>query len=243
VTKHTITTYQRIKQYFIRSVYLLLLGSSLQAIANTIALPEPPNQGVQLEEKDLAVRKQLADMIKNIAEHPDLKEKITATGEERTVFCKVCHGKDGNSMRPGIPNLASQNPVYLLDQFQRFSDGRRYDRAMSSLATSFSEEEKVMLALYYSSMQAIPSEVKDSEQWLRGKKVYQDGCATCHGENGRGEKGYARLASQKPDYVVKMLKEFRTTTGRRDNPWMTVVTNNLTEQEMVDVAAYVSTLK
>lgn len=222
---------------------LLFFCNPLVTSAKPLELPEAASQGVELEEKDLAAREQLAAMVDKILENPEVNDRIVQTGQERTVFCNVCHGEDGNSVRPGVPNLASQNPVYLLDQFQRFSDGRRYDRAMSSLAASFTEEEKVLLALYYSSMKVHPTDVEDKAQVSRGKKVYDVACAQCHGENGRGEKGYARLASQKSDYVLKMLKEFRSYTGRRANPWMTVVTNSLSEEEMLDVAAYVSTLK
>ena len=223
--------------------FALLMLSPLAGPSEPVAIPEPPYQGVQLEEKDIKAREQLARMIDKIVEDPEASERITQTGQDRTIFCNVCHGKDGNSKRPGVPNLAAQNPVYLLDQIQRFADGRRYDRSMSSLAESFTEEEKIMLAIYYSRMEAKPSDIADPEQWARGKKVYDIGCAQCHGENGRGEKGYARLASQKPDYVVKMLKEFKSYTGRRANPWMTVVAASLSDEEMEAVAAYVSTLK
>ena len=43
--------------------------------------------------------------------------------------------------------------------------------------------------------------------------------------------------------AYKMLKEFRSYTGRRFNPWMSVVTSSLTDEEIADVAAYVSTLR
>ena len=230
----------RLLKYF---TFALLAISPLAGLSEPIAIPEPPNQGVKLEEKDIKAREQLAEMIDKIIGDPEASERITQTGQERTIFCNVCHGKDGNSKRPGVPNLAAQNPVYLLDQIQRFADGRRYDRSMSSLAESFTEEEKIMLAIYYSKMEAKPSGIGDPEQWARGKKIYDIGCAQCHGENGRGEKGYARLASQKPDYVVKMLKEFKSYTGRRANPWMTVVSASLSDEEMAAVAAYVSTLQ
>ena len=224
-------------------VFALLIISPLQGFAEPIAIPEPPDQGVKLEEKDIKAREQLTEMITRVMEDPEASERIVQTGEERTIFCNVCHGKDGNAKRAGVPNLASQNPVYLLDQIQRFADGRRYDSTMTSLASNFTEEEKIMLAIYYSQMEVVPSDIGDAEQWARGKKVYDVGCAQCQGENGRGEKGYARLASQKPDYVVKMLKEFKSYTGRRANPWMTVVASALSEEEMAAVAAYVSTLK
>ena len=38
-------------------------------------------------------------------------------GKERSMLCGYCHGKDGNSVKPDIPNLAGQNTEYLLKQF------------------------------------------------------------------------------------------------------------------------------
>jgi cytochrome c553 len=223
--------------------YLLILWTPQVVLAAPLVLPEPGNQAMKLKEKDLEVRERFAAMVEKIQKNRDIEKKIIRMGQERTIFCNVCHGKDGNAVRPGVPNLADQNPVYLLDQFQRFSDGRRYDRGMTQLSETFTEDEKVLLALYYSSLKVQPTEINDSEYALRGKKIYDVACAQCHGENGRGEKGYAHLAGQKSDYVLKMLKEFRSYTGRRANPWMTVVTNSLSEEQMSNVAIYISTLK
>lgn len=233
----------RTKKLLSGLIFLLVTSASFQVSAKPLALPEAPNQGVKLEQKDIEARGQLKAMVEKIMEDPEASEMIVQTGQDRTIFCNVCHGKDGMAQRPGVPNLASQNPVYLLDQIQRFADGRRYDSTMTSLASNFTDDEKVMLALYYSMMEVQPEEIRDTKQWAQGKKVYDVACAQCHGENGRGDKGYARLASQKPDYVVKMLKEFRNSTGRRANPWMTVVATSLSDEEMAAVAAYVSTLQ
>jgi cytochrome c553 len=224
-------------------ICLLVVCSSLIVRAEPLILPETGNQAITLKAQDLVVRERFAAMVEKIRQNPEFEDRMIKLGQDRTIFCNVCHGKDGNSVRPGVPNLASQNPVYLLDQFQHFSDGRRFDSAMTQLSKTFTEDEKVLLALYYSSLQLQSTQLMDSEPALRGKKVYDLACAQCHGENGRGDKGYAYLAGQKSDYVLKMLKEFRSYTGRRANPWMTVVTNSLTEEQMSDVAIYVSSLK
>ena len=222
---------------------VLMSGMSAGAMAEPVSIPEPPNKGVVLKEDDIALRKQLDELVAKQLETPGINEQIVSAGEERTVYCNVCHGKDGNARKTGVPNLAGQNPAYLIDQIQRFSDGRRYDKAMASLAGSFTDEEKVLLALYYSKMEPVPAPVEDAERWARGQKVYSKGCAQCHGDDGKGEKGYARLASQKQSYVMKMLREFGASTGRRSNPWMTIVSQSLNDKEMEDVSYYISTMK
>ncbi len=225
------------------SVVLIALSITTPAWAELVKIEEPENKGLVLTEQDRAIRKKLAEQIERMMQEPQLAEKIRQVGERRTIFCRICHGKDGNAVRPGVPNLAGQNPVYLLDQFQRFSDGRRYDYTMTSLASAFSTEEKIYLALYFSQMTPKPAENVDAAQWARGKVIYETACMQCHGKTGRGEKGYARLAAQKADYIVKMLKEFRRYTGRRSNPYMSAVVIRMTDQEMADVAAYLSAMK
>jgi cytochrome c553 len=196
----------------------------------------------QLMEKDLVVRAKLDARIEEIRSDPGAQERIDSTGRKRTVLCASCHGSDGFSTRPEIPNLAGQDPAYLVEQFQRFGDGRRYDAVMSSLAHTFSEDEKIMLALYYSAMQAKPSGGGTQEQIARGKQQFEQYCQECHGADGRGAGGYARLAGQKPQYVVNMLQQFRSGSTRRPNPWMTAAATRLTEQGMWDVAYYIANL-
>lgn len=231
----------------IRAARWLIVLSGLcamqTALAEPIVIPEPPNHGIILEEDDLAMRQQLNDMIDKLLKTPNIEKQIAYTGKGRTLLCNVCHGKDGIAVRAGVPNLAGQNPSYLVDQFQRFGDGRRYDFAMAGLAKNFTDKEKVLLAIYYSRMAPETNQVTDSDKWQRGQGIFEKGCVTCHGKNGRGEKGYARLAGQKPDYVVKMLKEFAASTGRRSNVWMTIVSKALTDAEKEEVAYYVSTLQ
>jgi len=45
------------------------------------------------------------------------RDAAYAAGKERILFCGSCHGKDGNSRRDYIPNLADQHPLYLFEQF------------------------------------------------------------------------------------------------------------------------------
>lgn len=66
-------------------------------------------------------------------------------GKDLAFLCAYCHGEDGNSIKPRFPNLASQNPVYLLDQFERFRTGLREDftGVMPALVENMSNDDKV----------------------------------------------------------------------------------------------------
>jgi cytochrome c553 len=194
-------------------------------------------------EEDLQLRNSLEKRIEAIAKSGKMRKQMVKEGRERTVLCKTCHGEDGMAVQPLAPNLAGQNPVYIVDQFQRFGDGRRNDYLMSNLAKTFSFEDKIKIALYFSDMEMKPSGGGNLELLDEGKQIYGNICVKCHGQDGRGQEGYARLAGQRHDYVVKMLKEFRDRTGRRINVWMTGVAIRLSDRDMEAVATYLANLE
>jgi cytochrome c553 len=194
-------------------------------------------------EEDLYLRKSLENRIEAIAKNRKLRQQMVKEGRDRTVLCNTCHGEDGIAIQPLAPNLAGQNPVYTVDQFQRFGDGRRNDYLMSNLAKTFSFDDKIKIALYYAEMEIKPSGGGNLSLLAEGKRIYKDFCVTCHGEDGRGQEGYALLAGQRHDYVVKMLKEFRDRTGKRTNVWMTGVAIRLSDKDMDAVATYLANLK
>ena len=193
-------------------------------------------------EEDLALRTKLESRIAEITKNPALQKKMIREGRDRTVLCRTCHGEDGMAVNPLAPNLAGQNPVYIVDQFQRFGDGRRNDYLMSNLAMTFSEEDKIKIALYYSEMKMLKSGGGNLSLLAAGKQIFQKICVKCHGADGRGQAGYARLAGQRYDYVNKMLKEFRDRTGQRTNLWMSGVAIQLSDQDMEAVATYLANL-
>ena len=201
--------------------------------------------------QDAAERKRLAGAVQEVMRHPEARQAAIRAGRERTLLCSKCHGETGNSVSPEIPNLAGQNPAYLLQQIEKFADGRRKNFVMRSLARSFTFEDKVNLAIYFSSMEVEPRQA-DPVLADKGKQTFQSVCQTCHGTDGKGEKGYARLAGQRIEYVERTLKRFRANArkGTEDGAEMTrhdirmeQVTKNLSDQEITALANYIALLK
>ena len=115
---------------------------------------------------------------------------------------------------------------------------------MANLAKTFNQEDKIRLALYFSEQEMIPAGGGDPELLERGKEIYVELCVECHGEDAKGKEGYARLAGQRPEYVVKMLKEFKAPTGLRYNEWMFARANMIkTEKDMLAIATYLAQLE
>jgi cytochrome c553 len=195
-------------------------------------------------EEDMALRQKLEKRITEITKNKKLHRKMLREGRDRTVLCTTCHGEDGMAIQtePATPNLAGQNPVYIVDQFQRYGDGRRNDYWMSNLAKTLDVEDKIKIALYYAQMNMKPSGGGKQALMAEGENLFKEFCVSCHGHDGRGQEGYARLAGQQYEYVVKMLKEFRDRTGKRINVWMTGVAIRLSDQDIEALATYLANL-
>jgi len=67
-------------------------------------------------------------------------------------------------------------------------------------------------------------------------------CSACHGPDGNTPIApeYPRLAGQPHDYLEKALRDYKS--GRRKNPLMGPQAQNLSKQDIKDLAAYFSSL-
>jgi cytochrome c553 len=172
-----------------------------------------------------------------------LRQQAYEAGEERIVLCGHCHGKDGNSKRDYIPNLAAQNPLYLFRSFEKFANGERNNFVMSSLAKSLSLEERVDIAIYFSQQKVVPLPViGDAAQRQHGKQLFDNICHACHGAQGEGQEKAPRLAGQSAEYVRLALTRYHDKDPRRALSVMYSVAAGLTPDDIEGVAAYVQQL-
>ena len=74
----------------------------------------------------------------------------------------------------------------------------------------------------------------------RGETKANTICMACHGPQGNSVVPlWPKLAGQHPEYIMKQLMDFKA--GNRANVQMTPMAMPLTEQEVVDLAAYFAT--
>lgn len=162
-------------------------------------------------------------------------------GKDRSLLCGNCHGKDGNSVRDYIPNLASQNAAYLFNQFELFAKGERKDYVMSRLAKNLSRQDRVNIALYFSQMPVKPRPQAVASS-IKGEQMYNSLCFTCHQQDGHGNGSYPRIAGQPYEFLIKTLNGFAGEDDRRANSPMAVIVGNMDKQQLKDVAAYVASM-
>ena len=174
-----------------------------------------------------------------IQNSPEQLNQALEHGKERAQLCFHCHGKDGNSKRDYIPNLAQQNATYLFLQFEHFANGSRKDYVMSKLAEHLTDNDRIAIALYFANTQ-----VKLREQPMpssaEGKITYDSLCFVCHGESGHGSEQYPRIAGQPYPYLEKTLLGFLHQDRDRLNSPMMAVVQSLDEDQLKAVAAYVA---
>jgi cbb3-type cytochrome c oxidase subunit III len=77
----------------------------------------------------------------------------------------------------------------------------------------------------------------------RGQAIASSVCASCHGADGNSATGsFPKLAGQQQAYLVKQLKDFKVQAGAksaaRTNAIMAGMAGALSDQDMVNVAAY-----
>ena len=76
----------------------------------------------------------------------------------------------------------------------------------------------------------------------KGEASYAAVCAACHGADGNSSlPANPKLAQQHPDYIVKQLQEFKS--GKRANPIMMGMVAALSDEDMKNIAAWLSTQK
>lgn len=167
--------------------------------------------------------------------------------------CAVCHGEDGVSPRETFPNLAAQTKEYLDATLKGFRDRSRAEpdarTYMWPIAHSLSDATINEIAEYYAALTpATASTDGNPAQIASGKDIYENGvasenvpaCGTCHGPTGEGLTMFPRIASQHPDYIVTQLQAYRS--KERENAIMNANVENMTDEQMRDVAAYLASL-
>jgi len=173
------------------------------------------------------------------AAHADI-----AAGKRKAEACSPCHGADGNSAIPQFPVLAGQTARYLYLQLKDFKEGRRSEPAMAPIVAKLSTRDMLDLAEYFAAQKPRPiAFTADAARVARGRKKAEEVlCTMCHLGGFSGQNEIPRVAGQHPEYVIKQLKAFKARTRTNDAGSMTSVAQTISEQDIEDLAHYISSL-
>ena len=158
--------------------------------------------------------------------------------------CAACHGPNGNSVIPQNPNLAGQTWRYIYLQLRDFKEGRRSDPQMTPMAKDLSRDDMIALGNWFAAQKPAINQFKaDSAKVAAGIKVADAVlCAMCHLGGFSGQNEIPRVAGQNYEYVVKQLQDFKNRRRTNDAGNMTSVAGTLSDQDIVNLAHYITTL-
>lgn len=190
----------------------------------------------------------VAELKRVLAERIEVKDKNPAAwtallrhGQDQAQFCAYCHGKDGISVKPLVPNLAGQNPNYLLDQIERFASGQRQDFIMTPLARQYGPDDRVAVAIFFANM---TPKVHPADPGLvaKGQARFMQRCIGCHGLDAHGGENYARLAGQNAQYIKHRLFYYTQPQAltKVAPTVMNTVSKELSDEDVEALAAYLS---
>ena len=183
----------------------------------------------------------LLDRLKTIQADPVALKAAIDAGRKAAFFCANCHGDEGIGKSAEIPNLAGQNPAFLLEQIRKFGNGERKDPFMQGLIKVLKDEDRLQISLFYASMTVPPSRA-DAALAAKGKELFGKLCVRCHGEQARGNAEIPRIAGQKLSYLQTTVTRYRDGTGIRNNQLMSIATAPLKNEDIAAVANYLTQL-
>jgi cytochrome c553 len=136
-----------------------------------------------------------------------------AAGEPLSAVCGGCHGAHGVSGDTATPNLAGQDPRYLVDAIKAYRTTRKREK-MRLYVTGLSDEQIRHIAAFYA--------VQKSRAVERGEtlvKELTDRCERCHAP-GAEIPGMVvpKIRGQDRDYLVMALRAYRD--DRRESSMM-----------------------
>ena len=165
-------------------------------------------------------------------------------GRRKAEVCAACHGPDGNATVPGTPSLAAQPAYFTHWQLIKYRDGRRKDPQMTPLAEKLSDADMADLAAFYEAQppRRRPASL-DPGRVTAGKRLAEvHHCASCHRPDLGGQQQAARLAGQDFDYLLRLLRGFKAKTAADLDGTMTVASQPLTAEDILDLVHFLASL-
>ena len=224
-----------------KSLLLIALLSASVAFAGP---PAPKKEGI--EGKDYKWNAQEGEKIEALK----LKGDKTR-GEEAYEVCGACHLPSGAGRPDGtFPQLAGQHTTVLIKQMADIRGGLRDNPTMYPFAVTLTDPQELADVSTYIEGLCIPIEhgkyegVDAAMQVAKGKDLYEKQCLECHGKNGEGDKAkfYPVIAGQHYKYLLRQMTEIRDGHRRNANPDMVKVIKPYTNEQLVAISAYQSSL-
>jgi cytochrome c553 len=167
------------------------------------------------------------------AQVPELRERPPfgdpAAGEAQTALCGGCHGARGVSDDPLVPNLAGQEPTYLVKAIKAYRD---HERSHDDMVADKTDAEIEDIAAFYS-IQNTGSEVETGAQTA---EIIAK-CDRCHGHAiGESSLVVPVLYGQKKEYLLRVMRQYRD--EQRGSTMMHKMSAGYSDVVLAEIAEY-----
>ena len=163
---------------------------------------------------------------------------------EKLQLCGACHGEDGNSKMERIPSLAGQPAFYTLNQLFLMREGVRQVEAMAPVVKDLKDSDLTALSEHYAKLAPRRSdEPVDAELAKRGQAIAaRQRCGSCHLPTLAGQEQMPRVAKQRIDYLVEVLKSYRDNPRPGADTAMSPPVDGLRDADLAALAHYAASL-
>ena len=189
-------------------------------------------------------------------------------GKEINGTCAACHGDNGQGGKKGeYPRIAGQRVNYIEGQLRNFRARTRLNIPMFPYTQEreMGDEDIKDIAAYIASID-LPNKMpvytgnEDALTKLQmadrvmiipraegnlenGGRIYQKQCAACHAKTGKGRGGFPMLVGQYTNYLKRQTDAYVKGERPHDGEGVIGVLNNLKEQDINDILAYLTSIQ
>ena len=159
-------------------------------------------------------------------------------------LCEACHGPNGNAVIAQNPILAGQSWRYTYIQLKDFKEGRRQDPQMTPVVADLSRDDMIALGNWFAAQKPVTNQFNANSAKVEAGRKTSDAvlCPMCHLGGFVGQNEIPRVAGQNYEYVVKQLQDFKHKRRTNDAGNMTSVAGTLSDQDIDNLAQYITTL-
>jgi len=155
--------------------------------------------------------------------------------------CSGCHGANGISQTPAVPNLAGQRSAYLFNEVKAIQAGARGETVMNNQVKFLSDDALLKVSAYFASLDPPPAAAANSASAtvdpVQAGKTAAAACAGCHGESGVSiTPGMPSLAGLDPKYTAAAMKAYKS--GQRESELMKSMLASVADPAIDNIALY-----
>ena len=143
----------------------------------------------------------------------------------------------------GKASLGAQMSPYVLIQLYLFRENQRVNEIMNQMAHDLTDAD---LQTFADAIAKLPAPVPsagpaDDAKMGQGQALVQKyRCNFCHASNLEGRDNVPRIASQREDFLVKTMKEYKSNTRHGYDGSMAEVLQPISEAEIAGLAYYIA---